>query len=148
MNWDALDYMAALALVAGSTGAYWIATRSARSLWHHVAVLIAAGGALLMLWMQLAVGLIGSGAHPINEAMGLVLVVGATGALLSRFRASGLRTTLLVAAGTQMVLGAIGFILLPAEFFSDTFLVTAFFSGLWTASAFLFHLAVLKELRA
>jgi len=147
MNWDALDYLVALALLGGSAGAYWIATRSARSLWHHTAVIIAAGGALLMLWMQLAVGLVGDGDHPINHAMGLVLVVSAIGALLSRFRASGMRTTLLVAAGTQMVLGALGFILLPAMYFSDIFLVTAFFSGLWTASAFLFHLACLKELR-
>ncbi|MEC9251244.1 MAG: hypothetical protein VX501_11385 [Pseudomonadota bacterium] len=147
MNWDALDYMVALALLSASAAAYWIATRPARSVWHHLAVMIGAGGALLLLWMQLAVGLVGDGDHPINQAMGLVLVVSAIGALLSRFRASGMRTTLLVAAGTQMVLGALGFILLPAMYFSDIFLVTAFFSGLWTASAFLFHLACLKELR-
>lgn len=147
MNWDALDYMVALALLGASAAAYWIATRPARSVWHHLAVMIGAGGALLLLWMQLAVGLVGDGDHPINQAMGLVLVVSAIGALLSRFRASGMRTTLLVAAGTQMVLGALGFILLPAMYFSDIFLVTAFFSGLWTASAFLFHLACLKELR-
>lgn len=147
MNWDALDFGIALGLLAGTATTYWVATRSAQSLWHHAAVVLAAGGALFLLWMQLAVGLVGDGDHPINQAMALVLVVAAMGALLSRFHAGGMRTTLLVVAGTQMLLGALGFILLPPAFFSDIFLVTAFFTGLWTASAFLFHLAVLKEMR-
>lgn len=148
MNWDGLDYIAAATLLAGGGLGFFLAVRHARSAWHYLAVAAAAGGAILLIWMQLAVGLVGSGAHPINQLMGLVLVHGIVGAILSRARASGMRTTMLVVAGTQLLFGSLGFILLTPEMYSDLFLVTTFFAGIWTASAFLFHLAYLKEQRA
>lgn len=148
MNWDHFDYLAAGALLSGVGGVIWLITRNASSLWHILAGTLAALGALLLIWIQLAVGLIGSGEHPINQALGLVLATGAIGAVLSRFRASGMRTTMLAVAGTQMTIGALGFILLTPDMFSDVFLVTTFFAGIWTGSAFLFHLACRKEQRA
>ena len=77
----------------------------------------------------------------------LVLVLGIVGAILSRARASGMRTTMLVVAGTQLLFGSLGFILLTPEMYSDLFLVTTFFAGIWTASAFLSkHLVVCSSL--
>lgn len=148
MNWDTTDYVIATTLLTSCALVTWLITRNARSLWHILAGTLAALGGLLLVWMQLAVGLVGSGEHPINQAMGLVLAAGGIGATLSRFRASGMRTTMLAVAGTQMSLGALGFILLTPDMFSDVFLVTTFFAGIWTGSAFLFHLAYRKEQRA
>jgi len=148
MNWDTTDYVIATALFASCALVTWLITRNARSHWHILAGTLAALGALVLVWMQLAVGLIGSGEHPINQAMTLVLAAGAIGSALSRFRASGMRTTMLAVAGTQMTLGALGFILATPDLFSDVFLVTTFFAGIWTGSAFLFHLAYRREQRA
>ena len=148
MNWTLLDYLVASVLLASTGAGYWVATRTARSIWHHFGVIIAVCGGLLMMWVQLAVGLIGDGSHPANTMLLLVLPLGAAGALLSRFRAEGLRSCMVVVAGIQVMTGAVLLTLLGPDQFSDIMLVTALFAGAWTTSAGFFHLAVRHQNQA
>ncbi len=101
---------------------------------YRLAALLTLGGGFLMVWANLAVGIIGNEENPRNLIFYLVLVVGLIGALVSRFKAPGLRRTLQLMAIIQLLIGigaaALNWALLP--------IFTAFYVALWLLAAHLF----------
>ena len=112
-----------------------------------VAVVVIAG--FLLVWLNLAVGIIGTERDPANLMFVAVLAIVAIGAMLGRFRPAGLALASLAAALAQLLVGLIavaahlGFdgprwpVEIPA--------LTAFFAGLWLVSAWLFRKAALGQ---
>ena len=93
--------------------------------------------ALLLTWINLAVGIIGSEDDPANWMFGGVLVTAMVGAGLARFRARGLARAMLAAAAAQVLV----FVGALAGGFGFTGPITVFFTALWLISAWLFQKA-------
>ena len=91
-------------------------------------------GGFLMVWANLAVGIIGNEENPQNLIFYAVLLVGLVGALISRFGAHGLMWTLRLMAAAQLgvflIAAALGWALLPV--------FTIFYFSLWLIAGELF----------
>jgi hypothetical protein len=139
--WDMADFAVAGALLFGTGLAYELLARKADSLAYRAAVGVALAAALLLVWMNLAVGIIGSENNPANLMYIGVLAVGIIGALIARFRPSGMAGALLATALAQALVTVIALI---AENYRDAFeilLLNGFFVALWVGSALLFRRA-------
>ena len=113
-----------------------------------VAVALAAG--FVQVWMNLAVGIVGSEDNPQNQGFFGVVVAACACAFVARLRADGMARAMLATAGVQAVLaaavatapltardepnGALGVLLLSCSFIA-----------LWLLSAALFHRSVRLE---
>lgn len=60
MNWTLLDFVTAAALVGGAVISYLLLSRLVRSTTHKALIGVTVFGLLLLVWAELAVGLIGT----------------------------------------------------------------------------------------
>ena len=140
MNWDALDFVVAGILIGGVGLGIWIATRLSDNKAYRAGAALALIGGLLLIWMNLAVGIIGSENEPFNLFYGGVIGIGVLGALVTKFKPDGLSKVLLAMTGAQVLIGLMALGLGkggPAEIV----LITGFFCLFWFASAALFRRA-------
>jgi hypothetical protein len=105
--WDETDFAAAGAMLFGCCCAYELAARMTVNGAYRAAVGVAVLTALLLIWINLAVGIIGSEDNPANLMYGGVLAVGILGALAVRFRPGGMALTLAATALAQALVGVI-----------------------------------------
>ena len=98
--------------------------------------------AFLLFWVNGAVGIIGSSNDDVNMLFYGVLAVGLLGAILSRFRPSGMARSMFVMMIAQILVAAIA---VAARWGSsnpvwpsDVITLTCLFSGLWLACGALF----------
>jgi hypothetical protein len=89
--------------------------------------------AFLTVWVNLAVGMIGSEDNPYNLAFAGVLVVALLAAFLARFRSAGMAKAMAAAAAAQAVAGAAGLSSDPRGA-----LFSMLFAGPWILAALLF----------
>lgn len=140
MGWDLADFVIAGALLFGAGLSYRLLAGRSRNTAYRAGVGVALLAALILVWMNLAVGLIGSEDNPANLMYGGVLAVGVTGALIARFQPRGMARALFATALAQALAGAIALIAgLGAPLQVST--LTGFFVGLFAASAWLFRRA-------
>ena len=104
---------------------------------------------LILVWMNLAVGLIGTEDNPANLMYGGVLVVGIFGAIIARFRPHGMARALFATALAQALVPVIALIIgklqvTSAEVFLGVLILNGFFIALWVGSALLFRRAARK----
>jgi hypothetical protein len=148
MGWDAFDFMVAWTLMTGVGLAYKLATRRAGSLAYRAATCIALAAAFILIWMNLAVGLIGSEDHPANLMYGGVLAICATGAIIARLQPRGMARALFATALAQFLVPVIALIIWKPPMtvgVAKVFVLNAFFVLLFAASAMLFLRAALKN---
>ena len=150
MNWDLLDVLVFGTMVASLAAIVFVARR-ARSATYRVAVIIAAIGAFVLVWVNGAVGIIGNEENDANQLFFGVLAVAVLGSVFARLRARGMSIALYATAAAQvaiavyaisMQLGASGPI-----WPRDILMLTAFFSAFWLVSGWLFSKAAAKERR-
>jgi len=77
------------------------------SIVYRAAVGVAVGAALLLIWINLAVGIIGDEGNPANLMHIGVLAVGIIGAIFARLRPLGMARVLLATAVAQMLVAMI-----------------------------------------
>ena len=137
VNWGPMDFAIMGVLVLGSGLLYEYVSASAGTVAHKAAVGIAVAAGLLLIWVNLAVGMIGDEGNAANLMYILVLFVALVGASIARFEAREASIAMFATAGAQVVVAAIalGFGLEP------TLPADAFFTGAWVASALLFRQA-------
>jgi hypothetical protein len=146
VRWSALDFVTAGCLLFGAGIAYELVSRRAASTVtrplearsYRVAAAVAVLSALFLVWANLAVGLIGNEQDPVNLMYFGVLVVGAGGALLSRFRPQGMARAL--GAMTAIALFT-GMQRHPGISVLEILGVNAFFAVLFASAALLFRRA-------
>lgn len=139
INWGPADFLAAGIVVLGAGVLYEYGRHRSVRRPHRVAVAIAVGAAFLLVWANLAVGLIGRSGNPANLAYLAVLAVAIGGAATSRFEPRRSSDAMLAAALLQAVISGIAMVAgLPATPVADLFFIT-----LWVASAVLFRQASL-----
>jgi uncharacterized membrane protein YdcZ (DUF606 family) len=141
VDWTPADFAFAGALVLGVGLTYELTVRTTASRAYRTAVGVALAAALLLIWINGAVGIIGSEDHPANRMYGGVLAVGIIGAVVVRFRAYGMARVLVAVALAQLLVAVIALV----AGFGFTGPITVFFSGLWLASAWLFEKAAKEQ---
>ena len=80
--WDETDFAVIGAMLFGACGAYELAARMTGNVAYRAAVGVAVVAAFILIWINLAVGIIGSEDNPANLMYGGVLAVGILGALM------------------------------------------------------------------
>jgi hypothetical protein len=147
--WDLADFAVAGALLFGTGLTYVLAARKAGNIAYRFAVGVALAAALILVWMNLAVGLIGTEDNPANLLYGGVLAVGIIGAIIARFRPHGMARALFATALAQALVPVIALIIWKPQVTSveaslgmlGVFGVNAFFVMLFAGSALLFRYA-------
>jgi hypothetical protein len=137
VDWSPLDFLVMGVLLALIGGAYELAVRIARSHVYVIAFGVAVGTAFLTIWANLAVGIVGEPAEPINRIYFGVVAVAVLGATLARLRPAGMARAMLAAALAQAAGSVVG---LVADG-TTVFVLTAVFAVLWLVSAALFRRA-------
>jgi hypothetical protein len=137
--WDLADFAVAWALLVGAGLTYRVASRKADNVAYRAAVGVAIATALILVWVNLAVGLIGDEGNPANLMYGGVLAVGVIGAIIARFRPRGMARALFATALAQMLAGVIALI----AGLGFTLIQNGLFAALWVGSALLFQRAAL-----
>jgi hypothetical protein len=144
VNWSRSDFVLMGALLFGTGLAFAVVARSARSFMHRAAFAVALGAAVLLVWVNLAVGIIGDVGGPNDLYLG-VLAVGLVGALSARLRPAGMARTMLLMALVQMLVPAVALVVATSEVMTQppgvvgVFALNACFAVLFVASAWLFR---------
>jgi hypothetical protein len=139
MAWSPFDFAFAGTFLFGIGLAFELLTRKVGDISYRLGVGAALAGVLLLVWLNLAVGIIGSEDNPINILYFGVLTVILIGSLLARFQPQGLARALFATALAQALVTLVA---LFAEGTQDAFkivMLNGFFVALWAASALLFR---------
>jgi hypothetical protein len=101
VDWDVADFAFAGTLIVGTGVTYEVAARITGNTAYRAAVGVALAAAFILIWMNLAVGIIGSEANPANLMYGGVLAVGIIGAIIARFQPHGMARALVATTLAQ-----------------------------------------------
>lgn len=136
VQWTAADFAFAAAML-GSTGlAFELAVRAIGSRAYRSGAAIALGAALLLLWANAAVGIVGDEGKRINLWFDLIPLLALFGSIGARFRPGGMAVAMLATAIAQIVVAVI--VQLHGHF---TWVLTLVWAGAWMTSAWLFRKA-------
>ncbi|HUE80171.1 MAG TPA: hypothetical protein VMN38_11130 [Sphingomicrobium sp.] len=130
VHWTAADFVFA-AVLFGSVGlAFELIVRKSNSLAYRFGAGTAVLATLLTIWVNGAVGMIGSEDNPYNLLFGGVLFVALMGAVLARLEAPGMVPAMVVTAIAQAATGAFGF---TTDVLGATYSMA--FAGVWLLAA-------------
>lgn len=145
--WDLFDFIVAGALIFGTGLAYELVAKKGGTMAYRVAVGIALAAAFLLVWMNLAVGIIGSEDNPVNLMYFGVLAIGILGATIARLRPQGMARALITTALAQALVPVIALIINKPQITSveasmgvlGVLGLNAFFVMMFSGSALLFR---------
>lgn len=152
VHWTTLDFAVAGCMLFGSGTAYLLIARSANHAAGRAAACIAVAAALMLAWVNLAVGIIGSEDNPANLLYAGVIAVEIVGFVIARRRASGMSAALFATALAQALVAVIALIVglgasePPGRL--GILVLNGFFVALFAASAWLFRRAALAQPRS
>ncbi|MBW3128073.1 hypothetical protein [Hymenobacter profundi] len=149
MAWDAFDFVAAGVLLFGAGLTFVLIARMGNTTTYRVAAGVAVAAGLLLVWANLAVGLVGSEDNPANLLYGGVLAVALLGAFVARFRPLGMSNAMFAAAVTYVVVTAIAlFVWTPSGEAAEphvrllnVLVANGAFAAIWAVSGVLFRRA-------
>ena len=148
VNWDLFDFAFMGALLFGAGLTYKLIARKGSTTAYRAAVGIAVVAALLLVWINGAVGIIGNEENPANLMYLGVLVVGIIGALIARFQPNKMARALFATALAQALVPMIALTIWPPRVTSwgaagvfGVFVLNAFFVVMFIVSALLFRRA-------
>ncbi len=147
--WAWSDFVGAGSLLFGAGLTYLVLAQKGANLTYRVAVGVAVAAGLLLVWANLAVGLVGSEHNPANLLYGGVLAVAIIGAVVARFRPLGMSRAMFAAALTYVLVTAIALVIWPPSAATaeptvglvNVVVANAAFAALWAASGWLFRRA-------
>ncbi|HEV7254421.1 MAG TPA: hypothetical protein VGN97_15155 [Mesorhizobium sp.] len=149
MNWDETDFIVWGAMLLGACGVFELAARATGNIAYRAAIGVAVAAAFILVWMNLAVGLIGSEDNPANLMYAGVLATGLLGAVVARFQPVGMARTFVVMALAQALVAVIALVFGlgsdGANWPQVIFVLNGFFAALWLLSAWLFRKAALER---
>ena len=142
VNWDLFDFVFAGTLLFGSAVTYELIARKGGTTAYRAAVGIACAAGLVLVWINAAVGIIGSEDNPANLLYFGVLAVGFIGAFIARFQPRPMARALFTTALAQALVPVIALIIWRPDFSPGVvavFILNVFFVALWVVSALLFR---------
>ena len=135
--WDLADFLVFGAMLAGACGTYELASRLTRNSAYRAAVGVALAAAFILIWINLAVGIIGTEDNLANLMFVGVLAVGIIGAMIVRLQPSGMAHALIATAIAQALVAVVALI----TGMGNVLVFTGLFVALWLTSAWLFRKA-------
>ena len=147
--WDETDFIVAGILLFGTGLGYELVARKMGNIAYKSAVGVALAAVLILVWINGAVGLIGSEDNPANLLYGGVIAVGIIGAIIARFQPHGMARALFATGLAQALVPVIALIIWRPRVISvedfwgmvGVFGVNGFFVLLFVGSALLFRRA-------
>jgi hypothetical protein len=142
--WSLFDFVIAGALIFGTGLTYELVARKADNIAYRFAVGVALAAGFLLVWINLAVGIIGDSGDLANSMYIGVLAVGIIGAIIARFRPHGMARALLATALAQALVAVIALIFGLGSAGSppvEILILNGFFVALFVGSAWLFRYA-------
>jgi hypothetical protein len=146
--WDLADFVIAGALIFGTGLTYVLAARKADNIAYRAAVGVALAAAFILVWVNLAVGIIGTEDYLANLMYVGVLAVGIIGAIIARFQPHGMARALFATALAQALVAVIVLIFglgLPWSPPGEILALNGFFISLFVGSALLFRYAAREQ---
>lgn len=146
VDWDAFDFIVMGILLLGTGFTYILVTKTSANAAYRFATGIAVASGLILIWLNLAVGLIGSEDNPANALYAIVLFVGILGAVIANLRARGMARAMFATAIAQFMVPVVALIIWRPSL-DDTpgivgvFILNGFFAMLFTISGMLFRRA-------
>jgi hypothetical protein len=131
-NWTLGDFVVFGAMLLLALGAFEVGLRMSPDPWYRAGVAVAVGAGFVMVWANLAVGIIGDGDNLANVAFFGVLLVGMAGALVAWFRPAGMARALYATAAAN---AALSVVCLAAGWDYRGALLSLFFVLPWLLSA-------------
>jgi len=145
VQWTTSDFIFAGVILIGAGAVVELAVRASGDWSYRIGAGLAVLASVLLLWINAAVGIIGSEDEPANLLYLAVLAAAFVGAVASRFRARGLSRTMASAAALQALIGAVavlrGWGEGSANWPQAVIVLSTGFALIWLASAFLFRRA-------
>jgi hypothetical protein len=144
VNWSIADFMIMGVLLFSTGSAYVLITRYVANLVYRAAAALTLGTTLFMIWANLGVGLIASGANLGNLMFMGVAVVVIVGSIASRFNAGGMERTAYIAALAVVLIAAIALVTnmdeYPDSSVNEILGVCGFFASLYAIAVLYFDL--------
>lgn len=149
IDWSASDFLIVGVLIFGAGLSYVWASRQEGSLLYKVAVGWTILSTLLLIWANLAVGLVGSGPNAVNLMYIAVVAIVVVGGAVTRFKAVGLDRVTLAGAATLLLVAVIalasGVAQKTGASWEEVILVNVFFAALFASSSLLFRTVVVRQ---
>lgn len=142
--WGREDFIIFGGMLAAACGTYELGARASGNGAYRAAVGLAVATAFVLVWMNLAVGIIGNEDNPANLMFGGVLAVGLIGALIARFQPRGMALALIATAVAQVLVAVIAM----SAGMESPLLLCALYGALWLTSAALFRKAAADQSQA
>jgi hypothetical protein len=142
VNWSVFDFIAASVLLMGAGMTYKLVSVRMSVPAYRRGVGIAVGTSLVLIWINLAVGIIGSEDHPANLMYFGVLAVGFTGVVLAQFRPHGMYLAMTAMAAAQFLVPVTAFLIWRPELTAGVvkvFILNWLFVMLYIASVLQFR---------
>jgi len=148
VNWTISDFIFAGVLFFGTGLLYILVTRifakkTASNIIYRIAVGFALFTGLFLIWVNMAVGIVGSEDNPANLMYFGVIAIGIISALIARFKPEQMAWTMFVMAIAQAVIAtiilALGLYQSPPGSVIDILGVNGFFITLFVAAGLLFR---------
>lgn len=111
VNWDETDFIVATIIFGIFGGFIELAVRLSSNWYFRIGAMFAVLAGFMVVWANLAVGLIGNEDNPVNLWFGAVLLIAIAGSIASRFRGSILPWAMFVAGTLQVAIGTFAGIL-------------------------------------
>lgn len=150
VDWSLFDFVFMGALIFGTGLAFELTVRKERNSACRVATGLALATGFLLIWMNLAVGIIGSEDNPANLLYIGVLMVGGVGAATARLRPRGMARALYATALAQALVPVLAMMIWRPLFDGKepvaVLVLNAFFVLLFVGSATLFRHASTADL--
>ena len=146
VRWTASDFVVAGAIIGGIGLAFEFLARRARDNAYRMGAAAALGAAFLLIWINLAVGIIGSEDNPLNLVYAGVLLLALGGAIGAGFEAGGMARAMTAAAAAQALVTVLAAIAGRDEppGMIGLIVLNGFFVGLFALAAWLFRRAQRK----
>jgi len=149
VKWGIADFIIMGILLFGAGFSYVLITRSSSNIIHKAAVALAIGSTLLLIWANLAVGLIGSGPNVANLMYIGVVAIVIAGTFLSNFSTKGMERVMFTSAfalALFIVIQLLGKMYqYPGSSIIEVIGINSFFATLFAISGCLFRYIGIKH---
>jgi hypothetical protein len=146
MNWGAMDFVLAGALLFGAGFTYQVLVKSRRSRVYRLAMAVAVATLVMLIVANLAVGIIGDEGNGANLLYAAVLLAAMAGSALAGFRPRGMARAMFGAAAVQALATGVAFYAGWVDSgAAGVLLGNTFFIALFGISGYWFHRAALEQ---
>jgi hypothetical protein len=149
VNWSVLDFLLMGSLIFGTGVLFVLVMRLSSNIVHKVAMGLAIGATFFMVWVNLAVGLIGAGPNAGNLMYAGIIAVLIGGIYMSRFKAAGLERTMYATAFAFVLHTSIALVAnmqsYPGSSVMEIIGVNLFFASPYVVAGLLFRYVALEQ---